>query len=75
MQKELMQFATKEEAFGWMEEEVDDPCVDNYRFAYEDDVKATATYDEMVAYGCCGSFDCNIIVGGRRAWIGCNYGH
>jgi hypothetical protein len=70
-----MEFDTVEEAEEWMENEVDDPCVDNYRFAYVDDDVAMQIYSELAGEGCCGSFDEEIIVGGRAAMVGCNYGH
>jgi hypothetical protein len=68
-------FATKEEAFEWMVEKVDDPYIDNYRFAFVDDMEQAAEYEEKADSGCCGSADYDIMVGGRRALVGCNYGH
>ena len=68
-------FKTKEDAFDWMEVQVDDPCVDNYRFAYLDDENEMITYENLQATGCCGFFDVEIMVDGRLATIGCNYGH
>lgn len=58
-----------------MLEEVDDPCVDNHRFAYEDDAEGMAKYDAKAADGCCGFYDRRITILGRPARIGCNYGH
>lgn len=68
-------FDTQEEAEEWMDLEVDDPCVDNYRFAFLDDEDAMAIYDKQKEAGCCGDFDEEVIVAGRPAMIGCNYGH
>lgn len=68
-------FTSKEEAESWMKDKVDDPCVDNYRFAYLDDNAALAAYERQRQEGCCGEFDEEIIVNGRKATIGCNYGH
>ena len=68
-------FASAQEAYDWMEEQVADSCVDNYRFAYEDDAEATRLYYDLKSAGCCGFFDADIIVDGRNAIIGCNYGH
>lgn len=68
-------FATREEAEEWMGREVDDPCVDNERYAYLDDDLARARYYDQQDQGCCGFFDADIIVDGRPAMIGCNYGH
>lgn len=54
----------------WLYEVVmkDEPNVDNFRFAFVDD-------DELRSEGCCGEFDSPIFVDGKKAWIGCNYGH
>lgn len=71
-------FATEAEAFEWMYEglhEAEERCIDNDRFAYKDDEEAMFRYDEIADSGCCGSFDNDIIVAGRPAIIGCNYGH
>lgn len=69
------EFNSYEDALAWMTAEVDDPYQDNVRFAYDDDVDACGVYDEQVADGCCGYFDQTVIVAGRRARIGCNFGH
>ena len=68
-------FETKEEAFDWMETIVDDPCIDNHRFAFLDDLNAMTTYENVQATGCCGFFDMKININRREATIGCNYGH
>jgi hypothetical protein len=68
-------FNTLKEANEWMENKVDDPCIDNYRFAYDGDEEASKNYDEVQRHGCCGSFDRRVMVAGRLATIGCNYGH
>lgn len=68
-------FATKEEAFDWMVGVVDDPYIDNCRFAFVDDMEACAEYEEAVSNGCCGSADYDIMVAGQRAMVGCNFGH
>ena len=68
-------FESFENASAWMEAEVDDPCVDNYRFAWSDDDNAMARYEELKEDGCCGRFDRKITIQGREAMIGCNYGH
>jgi hypothetical protein len=59
----------------WMLEQVDDSCVDNYRFAYLDDPLQMQAYGLAQESGCCGFFDEEVIVNERRATIGCNYGH
>ena len=71
----MMNFESEEAASAWMSETVDDACQDNYRFAYADDPKAVAEYNEIQSYGCCGEFDADITINGREAMIGCNYGH
>lgn len=68
-------FATIEDAYAWMKSCVDDPCVDNHRFAFKDDDNAVGEYTRQQDEGCCGFFDADITVAGRPAMIGCNYGH
>ena len=69
------EFTSEGVAMAWMVEEVNDSCMDNSRFAFEDDEEAMRNYEEQKNSGCCGSFDEDIIVAGRPAKIGCNYGH
>jgi len=70
------EFQTVGEAQAWLDSQMEgEDCVDNHRFAFEDDAIAMNEYDEDAANGCCGSFDCYIMVAGRKATIGCNYGH
>jgi hypothetical protein len=71
----IEQFATREAAETWMAEIVDDSCQDNNRFAFLDDLEAMLEYQSTKDSGCCGSFDAPIEVAGRKATIGCNYGH
>lgn len=71
----LKTFNTKQDAYRWMDEAVDDPCVDNYRFAFKDDDSNMKAYDAATQEGCCGFFDADIEIDGRAAIIGCNYGH
>ena len=68
-------FATQQEAYSWMSEEVDDPYTDNFRFTYADDAKGMEVYHNICAEGCCGFFDADVTVAGRAAIVGCNYGH
>lgn len=72
MEKE---FRTREDAEAWMTLQVDNDCVDNERFAFLDDVEAMKKYQEAEENGCCGFFDEEVLVGGRKAMVGCNYGH
>jgi hypothetical protein len=74
-QKNIHEFETLEEAWQWVKDDVDDGCMDNYRFAYLDDESALQAYDEKRNHGCCGFFDREVTIAGRAAKIGCNYGH
>lgn len=69
------EFASTDEAYEWMKAQVDDPCVDNFRFAFIGDEPEILKYNAAQNEGCCGSFDREVLVGGRLATIGCNYGH
>jgi hypothetical protein len=68
-------FESEQAAAEYMYEQVDDLCVDNYRFAYDDDSEAVMKYKESQNHGCCGFYDQEIKINGRPAMIGCNYGH
>lgn len=68
-------FNTLQDAFEWMDAEVDDPHTDNYRSAFCDDDDAMQDYTTQQEKGCCGSFDEQVTIGGRLGFIGCNYGH
>jgi len=50
-------------------------CIDNDRFAFIDDEYMMEAYNNIIAEGCCGSSDVKIMVDGRLATIGRNYGH
>ena len=76
----LREFKSKKEAFNWMEErcvELDggDNFTDNFRFANKNNPKSVQKYNRIASSGCCGFFDETVIVRGRKALIGCNYGH
>jgi hypothetical protein len=58
-----------------MYKNIADCCIDNYRFAYLDDEKGMKKYNEAKELGCCGFYDDEVIIAGRKATIGCNYGH
>lgn len=72
---QIPSFASQQDAGEWMYDQVDDPCVDNYRFAFLDDAEAVTKYEEQRGDGCCGFFDQHVTINGRLAKIGCNYGH
>lgn len=75
MTKKIENFNSKDEAFDWMYKIVDDPCIDNTRFAFDDDDLAVVEYENQKQNRCCGYFDVIVTVNGRTAFIGCNYGH
>jgi hypothetical protein len=50
-------------------------CVDNFRIAALDNRKDMKRYRKMEKRGCCGSFDQEVTVNGRKFMIGFNYGH
>jgi hypothetical protein len=70
-----LEFATEQEAWDWLTAEVDDPYQDNERLAYLDDPEGMARYDKQDADGCCGSLNYDVVIAGRPARIGCNFGH
>lgn len=70
-------FKTEEEAINWMHKEIGfDPYMDNIRIGYVHDLESLEEYGRIYNNGCCGYFDSeHITIGGRLAFIGCNYGH
>jgi hypothetical protein len=54
---------------------VNDDCVDNYRFANDDDRESLGHYDALLLDGCCGFHDETVEVNGVRWYFGFNYGH
>lgn len=70
-------FETEQEATIWMYDEavMEEECIDNYRFAFKNDAISMIAYLEAQSDGCCGFFDQEIMVAGRDATIGCNFGH
>lgn len=73
----MQKFNNKEEAFNWMFNEAvaGEDCIDNDRFAFQDDEEAMNIYENIRSNGCCGFFDEEIMVDNRLATIGCNFGH
>lgn len=67
----------KDAAFAKMEEIIEgEEFVDNYRYADVDDHKAMEAYKVAMDGGCCGCYDGIITFGnGRKAIVGCNFGH
>lgn len=68
-------YSTQDEAQDALVADVDDPSIDNHRFAYLDDEDGVAAYEDRRREGCCGSRDVEVVIAGRAAIIGCNYGH
>jgi hypothetical protein len=68
-------FDSFDEAIEWMRDIVDDQCISNIRYSYADDDIGMEKFMEIESAGCCGSIDYGIVVNGRVAIIGCNYGH
>jgi hypothetical protein len=58
-----------------MAKDIDDPCMDNFRFAALDKPGDMRRYRDRRASGCCGSSDNIVMIHGRKFIIGCNYGH
>jgi hypothetical protein len=74
MNQDTPTFKTKTEAMVWMiDKELE--YNDNFRFCFLDDPAGRTEYEYRRNQGCCGYFDAEIIVDGRPAKIGCNYGH
>ena len=73
----MLIFTTEKDAADWMFEMelAGEECIDNYRFAFEDDLDAVSKYMTAAQDGCCGGYDGKVLVDGRVALIGCNYGH
>lgn len=72
---EIKDFDTEADAFDWLEDQVNDPYTDNFRFAFKDNEAQMEIYAHRQRTGCCGSADVEITIGGKPAIIGCNYGH
>lgn len=73
-----MNFQTEQNALDWMVrivEENDMNGPDNIRFTYKFDSLGLHDYQQSQEDGCCGSVDMEIRIQGRKAYIGCNYGH
>ena len=71
----LPAFGAREEAIEYVKLIANDDCIDNLRFAFSDDDDAMDDYYSARDLGCCGFVDIDIVVGGRMAIVGCNYGH
>ena len=69
-------FESAKAAREWMVDRVNDDHVDNERLAFfDDDEEVLRDYSAQQARGCCGYFDEIVVITGRPATIGCNYGH
>jgi len=72
---EQLKFDTLDDAICWMEDEINDPCIDNFRYTSTDNYDGMVTYEQQQESGCCGSYDTYVTIGGKEWMIGCNYGH
>jgi hypothetical protein len=70
----MKEFNSEAEAWDWMDS-LGFEYMDNERFAFTHDPEEMQEYNEKQSQGCCGFFDEKIMVDGRLAMIGCNYGH
>ena len=52
-----------------------DEYPDNFRVARSEDSWEKASYEYARRDGCCGSYDEEVLIGGVKFMIGCNYGH
>lgn len=68
-------FLSVKNAKNWVDDQVDDPCKNNYRFSFADDPVGMKEYEERKADGCCGSRDYVVYIWWRKAYCGLNYGH
>lgn len=69
-------FNSVKDAFAWLEKTNQDDCYDQHRFVFVDELKSKGNkYYKIYQKGCCGSDDTTVIVNGRLAVIGCNFGH
>lgn len=73
--KNAPEFINSQAARYWMHDQIDDCCIDKHRFAYLDRPAQLKRYERIQSEGCCGFFDKIVIVNGRPAKIGCNFGH
>ena len=60
-----------------LEQEIGDPCVDNYRVAKVGNTCQSRRYRRQADRGCCGFFDCIELcpIDGKPYRLGFNYGH
>ena len=81
MKAELLKYFSPEVAeflvqeFEKMDEQIDDPCTDNYRFCRVGDPVTEEMYHTRKEEGCCGSEDRYVSYQGEIYQIGLNYGH
>ena len=68
-------FDTFGDAFEWLHKKVDDPCIDNDRMYFLGDAVAEKVFLDQSENGCCGALEVDVIIAGKKARIGCNYGH
>lgn len=74
-QTEAVALPSEDEVHAYLDELVADPCVDNYRIGYLDDMVTLMEYGVARDCGCCARRDVLVYIAGRLAVVGCNYGH
>ena len=75
-EESAIHFTSIERAFAWLEKTNRDNCYDQHRIVYADELNSNGKeYYEIYQKGCCGSDDTTVIINGRLAFIGCNFGH
>lgn len=72
---DILVFADESEAMEFLKNLYGDDCMDSERIGYQDDEPSMSQYQNIKDAGCCGSFDSEAMIGGRKAVIGCNFGH
>ena len=54
---------------------LNDPCVDNFRFARHSNAVEMAAFEDAKMHGCCGCWGEDVTVGDETISVGMNYGH
>lgn len=75
MNKSYKECSSIDQAWDYIDSLGLDDYRDNERFAWADCPEEIIEYEKQQNRGCCGFLDIEIMINGRRALIGCNYGH
>ncbi len=74
----IISFPTPKAALAWFAEYARTEGLeyaDNFRFGFRDNAGSMRSYDKLRLRGCCGEDEADVMVAGRQAIVGCNYGH